>query len=103
MSTSTCCKRGRRSCGCGTTMRKLMEGKRDIPCVNCEGRVPLWDKLEELFASPEMQQRVRELQGAIGPGARQREQGARAGGRGDIHGGAGRADQPGVQRERPRH
>jgi small GTP-binding protein len=54
---------------CGTpagnrevAMRKLMEGKKDIPCVNCEKRIPLWDKLEELFSSPEMQQRVRELQ-----------------------------------------
>ncbi|MEK7405358.1 MAG: DUF4365 domain-containing protein, partial [Acidobacteriota bacterium] len=54
---------------CGTpvgnrevAMRKLMEGKKDILCVSCEDRVPLWDQMEELFASPEMQQRVRELQ-----------------------------------------
>ena len=43
-------------------MKKLEEGKKDILCVNCEKRVPLWDELEELFASPEMKQRVHELQ-----------------------------------------
>jgi hypothetical protein len=46
-------------------MRKLAEGKKDILCVNCddvEKRVPLWDKLEQLFASPETTERVRELE-----------------------------------------
>jgi small GTP-binding protein len=33
-----------------------------ILCVECEKRVPLWDELEECFASPEVQRRVRELQ-----------------------------------------
>jgi Domain of unknown function (DUF4365) len=57
---------------CGTpvgnrevAMRKLEEGKKDILCVNCDDpakRIPLWDQLEELFASPEMKQRVRKLQ-----------------------------------------
>lgn len=54
---------------CGTpvgnrevAMRKLEEGMKDIVCVNCEKRIPLWDQLEELFASSEMKQRVRELQ-----------------------------------------
>jgi small GTP-binding protein len=57
---------------CGTpvgnrevAMKKLQEGKKDIPCVNCDDsakRIPLWDELEELFASSEMKQRVRELQ-----------------------------------------
>ena len=57
---------------CGTpagnlevAMRKLMDGKKDIPCVNCDHpgkRIPLWDHLEELFAGPETQRRVRELQ-----------------------------------------
>ena len=40
-------------------------GKAKLPtiiCSNCEKRVPLWDELEQWFASPEMQQRVRELQ-----------------------------------------
>jgi small GTP-binding protein len=43
-------------------MRKLEEGKKDILCVECEKRVPLWDQLEELFASAEMKERVRKLQ-----------------------------------------
>ncbi len=54
---------------CGTpvgnpnvAMRKLEEGKKDILCIDCENRFPLWDRLEELFASPEMKQRVRELE-----------------------------------------
>jgi small GTP-binding protein len=33
-----------------------------IICAKCERRVPLWDDLEYHFASPETQQRVRELQ-----------------------------------------
>ncbi len=58
---------------CGTpvgnpkvAMRKLEEGKRDIPCMECDDpdkRIPLWDPLEELYASPEMKKRVRELEG----------------------------------------
>ena len=36
--------------------------KPTIICVSCEKRVPLWDELEQLFASEETQQRVRELQ-----------------------------------------
>jgi small GTP-binding protein len=44
-------------------MKKLEEGKKDILCVNCEKRVPLWDLMEELFASPSTKQRVRELEG----------------------------------------
>ena len=43
-------------------MKRLEEGRKDILCVNCERRVPLWDELEELFASPEMKLRVHELQ-----------------------------------------
>ncbi len=56
---------------CGTpvrnrevTMRKLAEGTKDIPCVNCDDpkkRIRLWDEMEELFASPEMKSKVREL------------------------------------------
>jgi small GTP-binding protein len=40
-------------------------GKTDAPtiiCSECEKRVPLWDELEQSFASPETKQRVRELQ-----------------------------------------
>jgi hypothetical protein len=33
-----------------------------IICSECEKRVPLWDELEQCFASSDMQQRVRELQ-----------------------------------------
>ena len=57
---------------CGTpvgnpdiAMKKLAQGKKDIPCVNCDDsqrRIPLWDELEELFASPELKQQVAELQ-----------------------------------------
>ena len=57
---------------CGTpvgnrevAMKKLQEGKKDIPCVECDDpakRIPLWDEMEELFASSEIQQQVRELQ-----------------------------------------
>ena len=39
--------------------------KKDPPtivCQECEERVPLWDELEQAFASPEIQRRVRELQ-----------------------------------------
>jgi small GTP-binding protein len=53
---------------CGTpvgnrevAMRKLGEGKKDVPCVDCEKRVPLWDELEELFASEEIREQVRLL------------------------------------------
>ena len=38
---------------------------RDVPtmiCVACENRFPLWDEMEQYFASPEAQQQVRELQ-----------------------------------------
>jgi small GTP-binding protein len=46
-------------------MKRLQEGKTDIGCLNCDDpakRVPLWDELEERFASPELKQRVHELQ-----------------------------------------
>ena len=33
-----------------------------IICVGCEQRVPLWDEMEQCFASPEIQQRVRDMQ-----------------------------------------
>jgi len=44
---------------------KVRKGKVDAPsiiCVECEGRVPLWDEMEQCFASPEIQQRVRDMQ-----------------------------------------
>jgi hypothetical protein len=57
---------------CGTpvgnrdvAMTRLEEGKKDILCVKCDDpkkRVPLWDQMEELFASEKVGQRVRQLQ-----------------------------------------
>ncbi|MCP4582232.1 MAG: TIR domain-containing protein [candidate division Zixibacteria bacterium] len=57
---------------CGTpvgnrvvAMKKLAEGKKDIPCVQCDDpnkRIPLWDQMEKLFASDETKERVRQLQ-----------------------------------------
>jgi len=54
-------------CGTGvenqqTVQRRLEQGKKDILCVDCEKRVPLWDLIEEKFASEEFQQRVRDLE-----------------------------------------
>ena len=40
-------------------------GKAEAPtiiCSRCEDRVPLWDEMEQSFASPEIRQRVRDLQ-----------------------------------------
>ena len=42
--------------------RKGQEETPSIVCSDCEKRMPLWDELEEWFASPKTQQRVRELQ-----------------------------------------
>ncbi|MCY2990150.1 MAG: TIR domain-containing protein [Planctomycetota bacterium] len=47
------------------TELKLRKAKVEPPtilCAECERRVPLWDGLEQCFASPEIQQRVRDLQ-----------------------------------------
>jgi hypothetical protein len=53
---------------CGTpvanrevAMTRLENGKDDIVCVSCEKRVPLWDELENLFASEETRRMVHEL------------------------------------------
>ncbi|MEH2207630.1 MAG: DUF4365 domain-containing protein [Nostoc sp.] len=45
-----------------TVQKRLEAGKEDILCVDCEQRVPLWDLIEEKFASPEFQERVRKLE-----------------------------------------
>jgi len=42
-------------------LARLQQGREDIVCVACERRVPLWDDLEEMFASDEMRARVRQL------------------------------------------
>jgi small GTP-binding protein len=44
-----------------TALERLNRGFKDIVCVLCENRVPLWDLIEEKFASEEFQRRVREL------------------------------------------
>ncbi len=41
---------------------RLNSGKKDILCVNCEKRVPLWDLIEKKFASEESQRKVRRLE-----------------------------------------
>jgi len=49
----------------GLLKRFLGRGGGDVPtmiCVGCEERFPLWDEMEQYFASPEAQERVRELQ-----------------------------------------
>jgi small GTP-binding protein len=42
--------------------RKKKEQPPSIICVGCEQRIPLWDEMEQCFASPEIQQRVRDMQ-----------------------------------------
>lgn len=42
--------------------RKFEEKTPSIICVGCEKRVPLWDEMEQCFGSPEVQQRVRNMQ-----------------------------------------
>ncbi len=45
------------------SLRHVRDG--DVPtmiCVACEERFPLWDEMEQYFASPDAQQQVRELQ-----------------------------------------
>ena len=44
---------------------KFRKGKEEPPsiiCVGCERRVSLWDEMEQCFASPEIRQRVRDMQ-----------------------------------------
>ncbi len=42
--------------------RKAKQEAPTIICAGCEKRVPLWDEMEQCFASPEIQRRVREMQ-----------------------------------------
>ncbi|HKQ77659.1 MAG TPA: TIR domain-containing protein [Blastocatellia bacterium] len=44
-----------------TVRKRLATGKKEIVCVDCEKQVPLWDLIEEKFASEETQARVREM------------------------------------------
>ncbi|MET0648801.1 MAG: DUF4365 domain-containing protein [Pyrinomonadaceae bacterium] len=45
-----------------TALERLERGLPDILCVGCEKRIPLWDLIEEKFASEEFQRRVREME-----------------------------------------
>ena len=48
-----------------TTLSRPLRAKRKLPsiiCVECLKQVPLWDELEQCFASPQIRQRVRDLQ-----------------------------------------
>lgn len=45
-----------------TALDRLERGLKDIVCVNCEKRIPLWDLIEQKFASEEFQRRVREME-----------------------------------------
>lgn len=45
-----------------TVRRKLEAGKKEIICVDCEKQVPLWDLIEEKFASEETQATVRAME-----------------------------------------
>jgi WD40 repeat protein len=40
---------------------RLSRGLKDVGCSNCDERVPLWDLIEQKFASEEFQRRVREM------------------------------------------
>jgi hypothetical protein len=48
--------------GSGVKSHKGKDKPPSIICVECEERVPLWDEMEQCFASPEIQRRVREMQ-----------------------------------------
>lgn len=45
-----------------TVRRRLEKGDKDIVCVECERRIPLWDLIEVLFASESIKVRIRELE-----------------------------------------
>jgi small GTP-binding protein len=48
-----------------TGARRVVQGKKEPPtiiCVDCENRVPLWDDLEQCFASPKIQRRIHDMQ-----------------------------------------
>jgi DNA-directed RNA polymerase subunit RPC12/RpoP len=47
-----------------TARRRLLEGKRDIVCSECEGRVPLWDDIEKLLSDAAIRETVEKLRDA---------------------------------------
>ena len=46
-------------------LRKKKEETPSIICVGCEQRVPLWDEMEQCFASPEIAASVMERSGRL--------------------------------------
>jgi hypothetical protein len=42
-----------------TAMKRLQRGQPDMPCLDCEGRIPLRDLIEQKFASEEVKQESR--------------------------------------------
>ena len=46
-------------------LRKKKEETPGIICVGCEERVPLWDEMEQCFASPEIAASVMERSGRL--------------------------------------
>ncbi len=45
-----------------TVQKRLERGDEDILCVDCEKRIPLWDLIEEKFASAEFREYVKSLE-----------------------------------------
>ena len=45
----------------GVVRRLLEKGRKDIVCQFCDQRVPLWDLVEELYASDALRQKLREI------------------------------------------
>jgi hypothetical protein len=83
-------------------MRKLLEGKRDMLCVECEKRIPLWDRLEELFSSPEILEKVRQLQEQSSRELSKGNPGARPRRRCHLHGRPRRSNLPRIRRKQQR-
>jgi DNA-directed RNA polymerase subunit RPC12/RpoP/GTPase SAR1 family protein len=44
--------------------RRLLAGKPDIVCSDCEKRVPLWDDIEQLLSDPEIREEVEQMREA---------------------------------------
>jgi len=48
-------------------LRKKKEETPSVICVGCEQRVPLWDEMEQCFASPEIAPSVMHPSGRLNP------------------------------------
>jgi DNA-directed RNA polymerase subunit RPC12/RpoP len=51
--------------GHGAVAKRLEMGKKDISCQVCEGRVLLWDELEEIYNDPQSEDEVKKLEQKI--------------------------------------